>query len=61
MKKYLFAAIILIFIGGSIGYGGRMWNFQLGNERYLVGGTLIAFGLYIIFLVATSKKHNSIG
>lgn len=41
------------FLSGlSIIFRGTIWNLGLGNERYLVGGIAIFFGIYCLALGA---------
>lgn len=39
-------ALVMIAGGLSIMISGQMRNLVLGDERYLVGGTLAVFGIY---------------
>jgi hypothetical protein len=39
-------AVVTVSLGISIIYDGRIWDISLGEERYLVGGVAVLFGIY---------------
>lgn len=56
----IFALAITMIIGGlDIAIEGQMRTLLLGNERYLVGGTLMLFGIYCLILgVSRWQRHK---
>jgi hypothetical protein len=49
------AGLAMLFFGVNVLYRGVIWNLVLAEERYFVGGIVIAFGLYILFLVYKTR------
>ena len=51
-------ATTLILGGIDIAYRGTIRTIVLGEEKYFVGGVLIAFGLYLFYLVLAKKTKK---
>jgi len=50
--------LVLVVGGVVIMLRGRLWSLLLADERYLVGGAILAYGLYAIFLGIKNKDKK---
>jgi len=47
--------VVALLVGANIVLTGKIWDLLLSQERYLVGGCVIALGLYAVILSITHK------
>ena len=57
--KSLLFGVIFVLSGINIFIKGKIWNLQLAYERYLVGGAILAVGIYIIYIVFKNNDKTS--
>lgn len=47
----LLSGLLSVVVSISIFSRGKIYSLYLGDEKYLVGGTFLAVGLYALYLV----------
>lgn len=57
-RSMLIVVLACFFSGIFIIFKGMIWDLILGDERYIVGGTMIIAGLYFLILIIQDAKNK---
>ena len=58
-SKIFLNGLMFIIAGVLVISIGRVWNIILGNEKYLIGGVTLVFGLIVFYIAIRERKRNN--